>query len=60
MEIEKEFLQVKDVAKKLDVSLKTVYRLIENGELPSYPINKLALRIKASDLEDYLERIRKP
>ncbi len=46
---------VATVGARLDVSVKTVRRMIERGELPAHRIGKL-LRISETDLLDYLAR----
>lgn len=45
------------VAARLDVSVKTVRRMIERGALPAYRIGKL-LRISEADLLDHLTQAR--
>jgi excisionase family DNA binding protein len=45
------------VAARLDVSVKTVRRMIERGQLPAHRIGKL-LRISEADLVDYLSQAR--
>lgn len=49
------FMTVKDVQKKLNVSLALVYRLVDRGELASHRIGK-SIRISEEDLEDYLRK----
>lgn len=48
-------LTVKQVAEMLNISVRTVYRLLENDEFPSYKIGG-SVRIKQSDVEAYVER----
>ena len=53
----KEILRVDEVAKILDVSVKTVYRLINHTENPLKASHVGSqLRIKKADLEEYLEK----
>lgn len=54
-----QMMSVKDVATFLNVVSKTVYRLIERGELPSYKVGK-AIRIQRSDVLQYLEKQKQP
>jgi excisionase family DNA binding protein len=49
-------LTVQEAADLLNVSLRTVYRLTESGELPHQRIGK-AIRIKPADLERYQARL---
>ena len=42
---------------KLGISNRTLYRLIDNGDIPAYRIGRV-VRLKAADLDDYLERAR--
>lgn len=48
------FLSVADVAEVLCVSKMTVYRMVENGELPALKINKRTYRIQKEDLDAYI------
>ena len=45
------------VARRLNVSAKTIRRMIDNGELPVHRIGKL-LRISATDLAEYISKRR--
>ena len=48
------FLRPAEVAERLRVSERTVYRLVESGELhPTYVGRNRALRIRLSDLAAY-------
>jgi len=54
-----EILEVKEVAKILKVSTRTVIRLAERGELVSFKIGDL-WRFRRSDVDDYvLQQIRR-
>lgn len=48
-----EILEVKEVAKLLKVSTRTVIRLAERGELVSFKIGDL-WRFRRSDVDDYV------
>jgi PTS system nitrogen regulatory IIA component len=50
-----EILDVKEVAKILKVSTRTVIRLAERGELVSFKIGDL-WRFRRSDVDDYIQR----
>ena len=47
-------LTMEQVAKRLGVSLKTVYRWIDSGELPVSLIGKRTYRIFEKDLIDFI------
>ncbi|MCL2627077.1 MAG: helix-turn-helix domain-containing protein [Oscillospiraceae bacterium] len=49
-----ELLTVAQVADYLKLSTKTVYRLIQKGQLFASRIGNNSLRIKMSDVENYL------
>lgn len=53
-------LKVKDIAEELGVSLKTIYRLIEEGKLRAIniaPGSKLPIyRIEEQELQDFIGR----
>ena len=48
-------LTVKDVANRLRVSTRTVWRFIANGELRTVRIGKRIVRIRLSDLKRFLK-----
>jgi excisionase family DNA binding protein len=50
-------LKAVDIAKVLNISKALAYRLINKGEIPVIRISH-AVRVKQSDLEDYVERCR--
>lgn len=47
-------LTVKEVARKLNISLGLAYRIIGSGELPSVRIAS-AIRVMESDLQEYID-----
>jgi len=52
-------LTVKEISEKLQVSVNTIYRLIDTFELPAYRIGKRgAFRIAESDFNEFLLRYR--
>jgi excisionase family DNA binding protein len=53
---EETLLTLEEVAKRLNVSVATVRRLINDGELKAIKV-RFQLRVKPSDLEDYIARI---
>jgi excisionase family DNA binding protein len=52
-------LSVSDVADRLNLSVRTVRRLIRSGELKSFTIHS-RVRVTESDLADFLEGCRSP
>jgi excisionase family DNA binding protein len=49
------FLTVREVAEELNISERSAWRLIEDGELPSY-LFEGCRRVKRQDLEEYIMR----
>jgi len=47
----KDFLSVKELSLLLNCSNRTIYRLIENGTIQSYNLNKRLTRIKRTDID---------
>jgi len=48
-------LTVKEVAETLKVTERTVYNLIERGDIPRVKVGR-AVRIRREDMKDYIER----
>lgn len=44
-------------ARRLGIYLTTLYRLIDEGDLPAYKFGR-AIRIRRADLDDFLDRSR--
>ena len=53
------FLTIREVADELGISERSVWRLIEDNELPAHKSGS-STRVRRSDLDDYIERSRKP
>ena len=49
-------LKVQEVANRLSVSAQTVYRLIDNGELPAIRVGRHRLRVEEQALERFIEK----
>ncbi len=49
-------LTTREVAETLAISPESVLRRIRSGELPAIRLSSKAIRIRESELEDYLER----
>ncbi len=52
-------LTLKEVARRLDVSERTITRLAESGELAGYKVGKRSWRFEPADVEDYINRQRR-
>lgn len=50
-----QYLSVTDVAKHINISKMTIYRLIEAGEIPALRVGR-SVRILEQDLEEYVIR----
>lgn len=50
-----QMLTLKEVARELNIGLRTVERLVETGELPAYRLSPRVQRVRREDLEAYLE-----
>jgi excisionase family DNA binding protein len=53
----KRFLSIREVAEELGISERSVWRLIEDGELPVHRFGS-STRVKREDLDAYIERSR--
>lgn len=51
---DEDLIDVREAARRLSVGVSTVYRLIRQGELPSYRLGRLR-RIRADDVRDMLD-----
>ncbi|PVG84017.1 helix-turn-helix domain-containing protein [Nocardioides gansuensis] len=51
------WLSIERAAGLLDVSTKTIRRLIASGDLPAYRCGKRGIRIKTTDLESIMRPI---
>jgi excisionase family DNA binding protein len=52
-----DWLGVPALARKLGVTMRTVYMILDTGQLPAYRIGRV-IRIKRADVERYLELVR--
>ena len=48
-----------DAVRHLGVALRTLYRIIDEGEIPAYKVGRL-IRLRTADLDPYLDRVRIP
>ncbi len=51
----KEWLTTDEASRMLGVSVRSVYALIDTGDLPAYRIGS-RIRLRAGDVREYLER----
>ena len=52
----KYFLSVKETANILGISIHTVYRLIESGEIAAVKVSQRKTMIKAEEIERYINK----
>jgi len=51
------WMSTKDASSNLGITLRTLYRLIDEGQLPAYKFGRV-IRLKAVDVEAFVERAR--
>ena len=51
------WLGTQDAARHLGITARTLYRLINEGEIPAYKLGRV-LRLKLTDVEAFLESVR--
>ena len=49
------YYSVEQVAKKMSVSTKTVYRMIHSGKLKSHKLSPRCIRISDADIEEVMK-----
>lgn len=52
-----EWLSTTEAAQRLGLTPRTIYRLIDAGDLPAYRFGRV-IRVRADDLEDFVESCR--
>lgn len=52
-----EWVGTQDAARLLGITPRTLYRLINEGEVAAYKLGRV-LRLRRSDVDEYLERVR--
>ncbi len=52
-----DWLGAPGAAEYLGVTLRTVYKFVDQGDIPAYKLGRV-FRIRRSDLDDFLERCR--
>jgi excisionase family DNA binding protein len=51
------WLSTRDACERLGVTLRTLYRFIDEGQLPAYKMGRV-IRLQATDVTDFIERMR--
>jgi excisionase family DNA binding protein len=57
MPTDTEWLGTPEAAERLGITQRTLYRLIDEGQVPAYKMGRV-LRVKADDLETFLDKSR--
>lgn len=55
--VEPTWLGTQDAARQLGITARTLYRLIDEGEIPAYKLGRV-LRLKLTDVQSFLEASR--
>ncbi|MHB1930089.1 MAG: helix-turn-helix domain-containing protein [Acidimicrobiales bacterium] len=53
------WLSTREACERLGVTLRTLYRFIDEGQLPAYKMGRV-IRLQAADVTDFIERMRIP
>jgi excisionase family DNA binding protein len=51
------WMSTQEAARRLGVTPRTLYRFVDEGSLPAYKMGRV-LRLKATDVDDFIERSR--
>ncbi len=51
------WMSTRDACERLGVTLRTLYRFIDEGQLPAYKMGRV-IRLQASDIETFIGRMR--
>ena len=51
------WLSTKEAARRLGITPRTLYRFIDNGDLPAYRMGRV-IRLQQSDVDAYIEKCR--
>jgi excisionase family DNA binding protein len=52
-----QWMGTREACDRLGVTLRTLYRFIDEGQLPAYKMGRV-IRVKGSDVDDFIERMR--
>jgi excisionase family DNA binding protein len=47
----------REACERLGVTLRTLYRFIDEGQLPAYKMGRV-IRVQATDVEDFIQRMK--
>ena len=51
------WLSTRDACERLGITLRTLYRFIDEGQLPAYKMGRV-IRLQADDIDGFIERMR--
>ena len=51
------WLSTRDASERLGITLRTLYRFIDEGKLPAYQLGRV-IRLKADDVDGFIESVR--
>jgi excisionase family DNA binding protein len=51
------WMSTKEASERLGVTLRTLYRFIDEGRLPAYQVGRV-IRLKADELESFIDSLR--
>lgn len=51
------WLSTRDASERLGVTLRTLYRFIDEGRLPAYQLGRV-IRLQAEDVDNFIESVR--
>ena len=52
-----QWMGTREACERLGVTLRTLYRFIDEGQLPAYKMGRV-IRVQATDVEDFISRMR--
>lgn len=52
-----QWMGTREACERLGVTLRTLYRFIDEGQLPAYKMGRV-IRVQATDIEDFIRRMR--
>ncbi len=52
-----QWMGTREACERLGVTLRTLYRFIDEGQLPAYKMGRV-IRVQASDVDDFITRMR--
>ena len=51
------WLGTKEASERLGITLRTLYRILDEGQIPAYKLGRV-IRVKEADVEDFVESAR--